>query len=150
MVKPGDVFTIKTAKGMAYFQYILKNKLMGNLIRVLPGTYQNEPSSIDTLIDCESIIWTFFPVGSALARKEIRKIDNYKIPDHSKEMPLFRCHPLDFGKGPLMDWWLWDGEQEWPVKELTPDMHKLPLREIWDDVVLAERIATGWRSEHQV
>jgi hypothetical protein len=61
MAKVGDVFRINTAKGWAYFQYTMKNPLMGTLIRVLPGTFPEECSDLDQIIQEQTNFWIFFP-----------------------------------------------------------------------------------------
>lgn len=48
-VKMGDVFAISTPKGLAYFQVTHHDSVMGHFIRVLPGTYREQPD-LDSLI----------------------------------------------------------------------------------------------------
>lgn len=50
IIKVGNVFSISTSKDLAYFQFVMQNKSMGSLIRVLPGTYRAEPESWDVLV----------------------------------------------------------------------------------------------------
>lgn len=59
MIKAGDVFSIRTASGNAYFQFVRKKPLMGSLIGVLPGMYLNEPD-LDELVQKETNFWIFF------------------------------------------------------------------------------------------
>ncbi len=48
------------------------------------------------------------------------------------------------GSGRVLNWWLWDGEREWQVEKLTPELESLSLAQIWNDTLLVERIIEGW------
>jgi hypothetical protein len=147
MVKTGDVFAITTSKGEAYFQYVGKMPLMGPLIRVLPGTYPSEVPPWETLVERETNFWVFFPVGAALKRGLVRKVKNCAIPEHAKSPPVFRAGVVDPATGKVETWWLWDGEKEWPVGEISAEQRKLPIRGAWNDTLLIQRIEEGWLPE---
>lgn len=58
-MRTGDVFSIDTPTGTAYFQFVKKLALMGSVIRVLPGTYGNTPD-LDALVEQPTNFWIFF------------------------------------------------------------------------------------------
>ncbi|NTI39781.1 hypothetical protein G6L94_00695 [Agrobacterium rhizogenes] len=147
MIKPGDVFEISTGKGEAYFQCVSKNKEMGWAIRILPGTYPVGYAGLDALIEKAINFWIFFPVAAALKAKIIRKIGSYDVPSHSKQMPLFRAGVVDPQTRKVENWWLWDGEKSWMVGEITAEQRKLPIKGIWNDTLLIQRIEEGWLPE---
>jgi hypothetical protein len=60
MIRIGDVFAIATTSGKAYFQFVKKIPPMGSLIRVLLGTYNDEPD-LDILVEKKTNFWVFFP-----------------------------------------------------------------------------------------
>lgn len=91
MIKAGDVFSIPTSKGEAYFQYVRKNPLMGSLIRVLPGVFESQPEDMGGLVNNKTNFWIFFPVSGALKLQIIKKVGKFDVPEHSSEMPLFRA-----------------------------------------------------------
>lgn len=146
MIKSGDVFSIKLSNGSAYFQFARKNPLMGSLIRVLPGIYTNEPD-LNELVEKEKNFWVFFPVGSALKKKVIQKVKNILLPIHAKEFPIFRTGVVDPSTGRVENWWFWDGEQGWMVGKITDEQRKLPIRGVWNDTLLIQRIEEGWLPE---
>lgn len=148
MIKVGDVFSIQTAKGKAYFQYTAKNKLMGPLIRVLPGIYMVELTrqELDILTERHTNFWVFFHISAAVKIGSVTKVGNFTVPEHSRSFPLFRSGPPD-KNGHVPNWWLWDGEKSWMIGELTSDQRKLPIRGAWNDTLLISRIEQGWLPE---
>jgi hypothetical protein len=54
---------------------------------------------------------------------------------------------IDPSTGKVKVWWLWDGEREWQVGELTEEQRGLSFREVWNDTLLIERIESGWTPE---
>ncbi|WP_176536262.1 hypothetical protein [Rhizobium sp. L9] len=44
-------------------------------------------------------------------------------------------------------WWLWDGEKEWRIGQLSAEQHQLSIRGVWNDTLLVERIEFGWTPE---
>jgi len=148
VIRSGDVFAIRTSGGDAYFQYVKKSVLMGSLIRVLPGVFADAPTDFESLVAIETNFWIFFPAGAALSRGIVRKIGRYAIPDHSKDVPVFRAGVVDPAVGKVVDWWLWDGEKEWRVGSITDEQRKLPIRGSWNDTMLIKRIEEGWLPEN--
>lgn len=147
MLKAGDVFAIRTANGDAYFQFARKMPPMGALIRVLPGTYSDQPLEWDALISQRTNFWIFFPVAAAAKQGIVKKIANFPIPAHAQEPLLFRAGVVDPSTGKVEDWWLWDGEKEWRVGAITEEQRKLPIRGSWNDTLLVKRIEEGWLPE---
>lgn len=148
MIRSGDVFGIQTSGGEAFFQYVKKVAPMGSLIRVLPGVFADAPAELESVVTVETNFWIFFPVGAALSRGIVRKLGRYAIPDHSKNVPVFRAGVIDPGVGKVVDWWLWDGETEWRVGSITDEQRKLPIRGSWNDTMLITRIDEGWLPEN--
>ena len=140
MIRSGDVFGIPTSGGEAYFQYVKKVAPMGSLIRVLPGVFADAPTELESVVTVETNFWIFFPVGTAFSRGIVRKLGRYAIPDHSKNVPVFRAGVIDPTAGKVVDWWLWDGETEWRVGSITDEQRKLPIRGSWNDTMLITRI----------
>ncbi|WP_028232513.1 hypothetical protein [Paraburkholderia mimosarum] len=148
MIRSGDVFGIRTSGGEAYFQYVKKVAPMGSLIRVLPGVFADAPADLESLVAIETNFRIFFPAGAAFSRGIVRKVGRFAIPDHSKNIPVFRAGVVDPAVGKVVDWWLWDGETEWRVGSITDEQRKLPIRGSWNDTMLKKRIEEGWLPEH--
>ena len=49
-----------------------------------------------------------------------------------------------------MIWWLWDGEKEWKVGTLSPEMRAFPILGIVNDTALIEMIEAGWKPEDRI
>jgi hypothetical protein len=73
-------------------------------------------------------------------------VANETIPDHAAAFPTFRSG-VRGPDGIVKTWWLWDGTNERRVRALTQAMRSLPIRAIWNDTLLVERIVSRWRSE---
>lgn len=146
MIKIGDVFVIATTSGKAYFQFVKKIPPMGSLIRVLPGTYHDEPD-LDVLVEEKTNFWIFFPASAALKQGIIQKANSCTVPTHSKETPTFRAGVVDPSTGRVDAWWFWNGEKEWKVGEITEEQRKFPIRGTWNDTLLVQRIEEGWLPE---
>ena len=147
--KIGDVIEIQTPKGFAYAQYTYKHDAppkYGALIRVLPGLYQERPDDFKKIVELESQFITFFPLGSACNRGIVQIVGNEDIPDSEKLFPTFRSGTPN-REGKVETWWLWDGEKEWKVGKLAPGMEKYPIRGVWNDALLIQRIVEGWSHE---
>jgi len=148
MTKPGDVFEISTASGQAYLQFMQKNKLMGPAMRVLPGTYVDGNPDIGSLVRTAAGYWIFFPLAAALKAKILRPVGAFEIPSHAEKLPIFRSGVVDPATGRVENWWLWDGENSRMVGAITEEQRKLPIKSIWNDTLLVERIEQGWSPEN--
>lgn len=143
----GDVLELSTHVGLAYLQITHRHPKYGFLIRVLQGTHTEPISDVEKLAAGDESFVTFFPAGAALKRGIVRRVGRAAIPEHALAFPLFRSGVVDSRTGRVNVWWLWDGEREWRVDELTPEQRRLPLRGIWNDTLLIARIESGWTPE---
>ena len=148
--KIGDVYEIKTSKGMSYFQYTheyTKPPKWGSLIRVLGGFYQKRPSSeeIQNIVNKKHRFQTFCFLQAALRDGEVKFVENFEIPLFAQNFPIFRGTNSMPKRNPLDKiWWLWDGENEWRVGKLSlEDQMKYPLDGVCDATALVGNIETG-------
>jgi hypothetical protein len=142
----GDLIEISTPNGFAYAHFTHKHARYGALIRVVPGFYAARPSIFASLVQLRPQFMTFFPLGVACNRGIVSIVANETVPMHAAAFPTFRSGTPGLD-GRVETWWLWDGTTEWRVGALTPAMRLLPIRGIWNDTLLIERISLGWRSE---
>jgi hypothetical protein len=147
--KIGDVIEIPTPSGFAYAQFTHKHPKYGALIRVLQGVFQQRPANFLSLVQQSEQFVTFFPLGAACNRQIVRVVAEEPIPAGAQEFPLFR-DGVRSQDGQINTWWLWDGEREWKIGALEPEQHCLPIRGIWNDTLLVERILSGWRHEMEI
>ena len=146
-MKAGDIFSIKTGKGDAFFQFVRTVAPMGPLIRILPGTYPDEQPDLDALVARDTNFWIFFPVSAASKKGIVQKVAHCAIPEHARKMPVFRAGVVDPATSKVETWWLWDGEKEWKVGAITEEQRRLPIRGAWNDTLLVSRIEEGWLPE---
>ena len=143
-LKLGDIIEISTPKGLAYAQYTQKHPLMGNLIRVKEGFYENRPPSLSTLAGKKNRIIVFVPLKAMADREMVHIVGNEPIPVQDQKLPVFRNGIRNKMDG-TMKWWLWDGEKEWPIGyHLTEEQKHYPLLGTWNDTLLVDRITSGW------
>lgn len=144
----GDIVEIPAGERLAYAQFTHKHPVYGALLRVLPGLHDERPIKFDCLVSQDNQFVTFFPLGAACNRKIVTVVAHELIPRHSKEFPVFRtCVKTKNRRGP---YWLWDGEREWQIGDLQPGMEHWPIRGVWNETLLIERILEGWRHEFDV
>ena len=144
----GDIIEIPGPYGLAYAQYTHEHTSppkLGSLLRMLPGTYESRPANLlDLVYGCERF-YAFYPLSYMLKEGAVRIVAHAPVPEHAREFPLFRAAGnIDEGTGRVVDWWLWDGQREWRIGELTPELLRLPIRSIVSHELLVERIASGW------
>lgn len=148
--KIGDVIEIRTPKGLAYAQFTHKHDAppkYGALIRVFSKLHKKRPSDFSDIIESEPQFLTFFPLGSACNNGIVEIVSNQEIPPKAKIFPTFRAGAVN-QQGHIETWWLWDGDKEWKVGKLKPGMEKYPIRGVWNDTLLIQRIVEGWSHEN--
>jgi hypothetical protein len=143
-IRIGDIVEIPTAKGLSYAQFSHNHVRYGALIRVLQGFYTERPSNFSRFVGEPESFCTFFPLQAAVSRGIFNILCNCAVPDFAKLFPIFRTGVEDPVTRKVKNWWLWDGEKEWNVGDITTEQRKLPLRGIWNDTLLIERIESGW------
>jgi len=148
--KPGDVCEIQTGKGLAYFQCMRYDERWGMMIRVLPGTYENRPTELTTVVSQPEQFITFFPLGFALNKKVVTLVGTAPLPPNAQRMPRFRGRGAIDRNGKVLNWFLIEGDRETPIKELTPDLRKLSIQAVVNDTALIEMIEDGWTPEQTI
>lgn len=146
-VQIGDIIEIPTKKGLAYAQYSHHHPRYGALLRVLNGFFNVRPVDCEIFVQKNENFFVFFPLQTAVDRGMFQVISNCPVPESSKLFPLFRTGSPDPTTGKVKIWWLWDGQKEWQVGQLSPEQRKLSIRGIWNDTILVERIESGWRPD---
>jgi hypothetical protein len=148
-VRLGDVIEIPTSKGLAYAQYSHKKDQWGALLRVLPGFFLKRPDDFGRVVAQKERFVTFFPLQAAVNRGIFKVVANEDVPVTAMGFPVFRAAGLRDRSGRPHHWNLWDGEREWRVAQLSEDQWKLPIRSVWNDTLLIERIEEEWTPEKE-
>ena len=142
----GDVFEIRTPRGLAYAQYINEHSApprYGSLIRILSGFYDERPETFDILVQQPHVFMVFFPLNVAIRQNVVQRVASAPVPRDLREFPVFRCGVTNQVTRRIHDWWLWDGKKEWRVGTLTPEQRSFPIRQIVNDTMLIIMIEHG-------
>lgn len=132
-------------------QYVYEDAQMGSLIRVLAGFFDHRPESLDKISTEEERFLTFFPVRAAESEKIIEFVGNEPVPERCQKLPTFRSPgKIDTINKRVINWWLWDGETAWRVETLTEEQKDFPIKAIWNDTLLRERVMAEWRPRDYV
>ncbi|MCG7564632.1 hypothetical protein [Pseudoalteromonas sp. McH1-42] len=146
-LKIGDIVEVKTSKGNVYAQYTHKHKQYGALLRVFNRAYEHRPEDLSNAINESVQFSAFFPLQLAVKQKIVEIVGNCKVDSRYAEFPVFRAGVVDPSTGKVAVWWLWDGQNEEKVGKLSSEQRKLPIRGVWNDTLLIERIESGWTPE---
>ena len=146
-LKIGDIVEIGTPQGMAYAVLTHKHAQYGALIRVLGKIHEDRPSDASEILVHDVQFSCFFPLGAAVARKIVSVVGTVQLPAELATFPVFRTGVVDPATGKVRVWWFWDGTTEWAVGELTTEQRQVPIRGVWNDALLVERLLAGWTAE---
>ena len=149
-VKIGDIVEIETSQGFAYAIYThrhAKPPTFGALLRIFDRLYPGRRTNLEDLPTTPIRFSTFFPLQAAVNNKMVRIVANVPVPKQLSSFPIFRSGTPDPTTRKVQTWWLWDGEKEWRIGNLSPEQRSLPVRSIWTPKFLVGRIEEGWRPE---
>lgn len=146
--KIGDVVEIDTGEGFAYAHYSHQHSMYGALLRVFADLKSERPTDLASLVAGRPTFQNFFPLAAAVNRRIVSIAGNVPLSEEAKRFPTFRAGVEDPATGRVALWWLWDGQKEWRVGPLTAELRPLPIRDVWNDTLLKERILSGWTSEN--
>lgn len=141
--KPGDTFAIATPKGAGYFQFVGKDPTLGALIRILPGTFPEPPADLAALAASRELYYVNFPLGAAVRRNLVRWVGHFELPEGVVSNPP-RRQSLKFLPLSRDRWRLFDGVDYQVVDSLTEEQGNWSPDGVWNDTLLAERMAEGW------
>ena len=151
--QPGDLVEIQGDHGFAYIQCV-KNvpgpPNYGSVIRVLPGAWSQRPDDLRALVHGPHQFMCLYPLQLAVRGRgtESSFISRFPLPSGLQEQLLFRASsPLKAGGYSDSHWWLWDTEKEWFVGKLEPKHQQLPIRGVWNQTLLIERLLAGHSNE---
>jgi hypothetical protein len=144
--KTGDVIEIKTDYGVAYALYTHHDTDNGALLRVWNTRFPTRQHDLASLISQPESFSAFFPLAAAIKRGLVDIVSNVSVPSALNTFPTFRAGLVD-REGKVRVWWLWDGEKEWRVGDLTMEQRKLPIVETLNDTALKLRIESDWTPE---
>ncbi len=145
-IRFGDVFEIQTTKGVAYFQCVKETPANEvETIRVLPGVYGvTETLDIEKLVEKKELYFIQFVLKYAVKKKCVKPVGNYKVPEQVIVPRYYR--DTHIVRGVFVCWHIVDSEtlKRRSVEKLSEEEKMLSEWGVWNDTLLAERIAEGW------
>lgn len=145
-IKIGDIFELQTSKGIAYLYFVHKDSLTGEMIKVLPGLYNSLPANLSELAGQKELYLISFPLAAALKQQLIRIVSNQPVISFSKPKQMRTEHNV---QGIRIGWHIIDTDtwQRQLVTALDSEQIKLSPWGIWNDVLLIEKLESGWKLE---
>ena len=141
-IKQGECFLIPLPCGKyGYVQCVAWNDELGYLIRVFNKITTQPLRSVNELRPVREMFPPVF-VGLRASVRSGRWKCIGELPVEDFEFPKFRVTHATT-PGTYADWWVWDGEREWFVGHLPPELRTLEMKRVWGDELLEERIGLG-------
>jgi hypothetical protein len=154
----GDIVEIKTPAGFGYVQYTYDAETNGQLVRVLPGLYEDRPSNFGELAQQKELYFVFLILnrGFRTGIGEMELVSNQPIPEWAISPPIMRHSAATDAHGKTIRWRIIHADTKLTLEELqrapvlthlTPDQRRLSIREIWPPAVMVRRLAERWSPE---
>lgn len=145
-IKIGDIFEISTNKGKGYLHYVYDDKILGQLIRVLPGLFEESKNEFRELVLQKELFVVFFPLKYALKKAIISQVGS-EIIDFEKPK-LMRSKHLIGDK--FHGWHIvnTDSFLRHLVKNLNEEQRQYSPFGLWNDTLLIGRMEEGWTLEN--
>lgn len=146
-LKIGDVVEVKTSRGFSYLHYTHKHRQYGALLRAFAGFHDTRPSALPELMARPAAFQCFFPLRAALDQGIVSVVGNVELSASEKNFPTFRAGVMNPATRKVDVWWLWNGQEEWKVGDLTAEQRRLSIRGVWNDTLLRDRLESEWWPE---
>ena len=148
-INPGEIFEIKTSKGLAYLHYFHLDSNKISWLRVLPGLYTERPDNLEELAATKEKYIVQFMIGIAYHRKYVEKVGFYPV--DSFEKPLLMRSP-EWRKGEFLGWYIINTDTLYRnlFKELTSEQKQLSDWGIWSYPLLLDRLENNLSLESWV
>jgi hypothetical protein len=141
-VKVGDVLELRVGKHFAYLHYIGRHPDFGDAVLVSPRLYDRQVKPTEVFSDGYV---AFYPAGAAVAQELVGVAGNF--PPIAMPRRFRRWGAMSGDR--VTTWIISDDSGEIVKSVLSKKDLQLPILGIWNHEYLIERIAEGWRPEHE-
>jgi hypothetical protein len=155
-VKVGDVIEVATKRGLAYVQLTHRGRLIGDVVRVLPGFLAERPKSFHSIVQQNSELQLQTAMVIWVHRGNFVVVANEPVPESAKTLPLFKQFER-WGKPPInAKWSIVDIEQnilveKFDSEDLPAKYRDLPNLGVYGhELDLADFIERGLRNRDMV
>jgi hypothetical protein len=126
-IEIGDVVEIATPIGFAYAQLINEDPLFGEIVRVLPGTFDSRPEDLARLVAGPDRFVVCYLIRSAIRTRLVQRVGHEPLPKASQAFQLMLWGGLRLRDGKRSSWALYDGKRTKLLKELRAEHWGLPI-----------------------
>jgi hypothetical protein len=147
----GDVFEVRTPRGLAYLQYTSKHPVYSDTVRVLPGLFVTRPSPVELAsLSTQKGYFTFYLVSLAVRHGLVEIAGHFPVPPGLDAPSVLLRAGFTTPEGKVMAWVLEEGSKETVLKRaLSLEEKHLPRAQMWNHEALVHRLAEQWRPEHE-
>lgn len=144
-IRIGDIFGISTKRGYAIFQYVSDTKDNCDLIRILPGIFQDLTIDWLEIVRKKEMYFIHFPLQAAVNKKLVTFIGNFELPQGFIVPKHFRDHTVNPRNG-NSTWYIREENRNKMklIDVLSDEFIGLSDWGIWNDTLLRERIEENW------
>jgi hypothetical protein len=140
-LKAGDVIELRREQGLIHVQFLGRDSDLGDAVMVSPNL-QNQRPPLANLFDGGYVV--FYPVSHVVRRGGGEVIG--RLP--SRGMPDCYRRPRRFDRsGRITSWLLLTPNGQQVKAGLSKHEKHYPVRAIWNDALLVERVSHGWHPE---
>lgn len=122
----GDIFEIGTSLGLYYAQFTHAHPTHTDVLVVFEGGYDKRPDDILSVINRPVQYTVLIAVNASYKAGVIERVGNAPIREELVPFPKFRNGVANPKTLQVENWWIWDGESEICVGDLTEDQKKYP------------------------
>jgi hypothetical protein len=149
--RSADLLEIDVGDGrLAYALHTHSDPTEGDVLHVFHGVFDERPEGLTNDLEGWSIQFTcLFTLKAAIAAGNVRCLAEVPTPERLRAFPTFRAGIANPKSQKVSQWWLWNGDREWPVKRLSDEQKSLPIRSLLNYPALTQRIRSEWTSDQQ-
>jgi hypothetical protein len=136
----GDIFEMKTSKGLAYFQFILENLTFGEMIRIIPGRFEDRPVDFEALVAADGGWTCFFPVAESVLHGQLECVAAQPLPPEFRIPESYKVAGASNAQGQTLNWWIITDGKAGRVEVLSKDQSEFPVPALYSFEDLKARL----------
>lgn len=145
-IRVGDLLEVQTSQGISYVQYVGRHPEYGDVIRVLPDSFQHRPPDFTALL-AERGYLAFYAAQAAVTQGLAEIVGSYAVPAALDVPRTVRRPGARERTGEILTWVIESDGHETVRKQLGEAEKQLPIAVIWDHELLIRRMAEVWSPE---
>ncbi|GAA5497653.1 hypothetical protein Rhal01_03853 [Rubritalea halochordaticola] len=123
--KVGDVIEVP-ANGGYYYGVVSHRHDYGDVLRIINKCHALPLKDIPAFEAASDMITLQCIFKGELTNGSLKKVGKIALPEKLRDFPLFRSGTPNHKTGKVEVWWLWDGENDIRIGELSEEQKQLP------------------------